>query len=359
MRIILYFLISLIFIGCGNLQPQITSIKNEPKKTIKKVKTIEKPQIYPQWYKYRRLQSTVQYEIIGYGEGKTFKEAESNAKEDIALTLISKIDSSFTAQTSSYKNNFNETYSKKNESKLRITSNINLHNLKTVKQEELDNIFYVALKYKNLDLAYRIKTTIGNFKCDEKQYNNYLSQTPLIKKLSDSIGCQLNFKLDRRNEAWYLKYNEYLFLLTDSEYEELYISKKNDNFKFLSNKKVLTDGNSFYFTLNSKQSGYITLFNVYENGITTLLQPSIPINKIIQIPPEYGGSYFEAGLVKDGVNTYDLYVAIYTQEPLDMSRFEYANEDLAESELAYKFDELIQVMTEYEYSSIFIRTISK
>lgn len=333
MKTFLSFFITLLFIGCGN----------------------PKPQSYPQWYKHRELQSVVKYEIIGYGAGKTIKEAEATAKENIAQALISKVDSNFISETSSHNGSITDI----NEAKLKITSNLNLYNIKTIKQEQLDNLFYVALKYKNLDLAYRIKTTVGDFECNEKQHNDYLSQTPLFKKLTASIGCKLNFKLDRRNEAWYLKYKEHLFLLSHSEFEELYFTKHNNNFKFLPNKKVLTDGDSFYFTLSSKKSGYITLLNVYENGITTLLQASTPIKDTIQIPSKDSENYFEAGLVKDGVNTYDLYVAIYTKEPLNMSRFEYANEDLASNELAYKFDELIGVLNEYEYSSIFIRTISR
>ena len=335
MKIILSFLITLLFLGCNSEA---------------------KPQAYPQWYKNKELHSTVKYEIIGYGQGNTVKKAKAIAQEDIAQSLISKVDSSFTSTTTTY----NNSYTKQEKASLKVTSKLNLHNLQTIKQEQKDNIFYVALKYKNLDLANRIKTTIGNFKCNEKKSNNnYLLQTPLIKKLTSTLGCELDFKLDRRNEAWYLKYKEHLFLLSDTEFEELYFTKTNNNFKFLANKKILIAGDSFYFTIDSKKSGYITLLNVYENGITTLLQPSTPIKNTIQIPTKDSENYFEAGLVKDGVNTYDLYVAIYTKEPLDMSRFEYANEDLAESELAYKFDELIQVMSEYEYSSILIRTISR
>jgi len=333
MKTILIFLITSLFIGCGN----------------------PKPQAYPQWYKHRELQSTVKYEVIGYGQGKTIKEAEANAKEDIAQTLISKVHSSFTSETSVY----NDTFTNKNEAKLKITSNIHLHNVKAIKKEQLNNIFYVALKYKNLDLAYRIKTTIGSLQCNKKQYNNYLSRTPLIKELTASIGCKLDFKLDRRNEAWYLKYNEHLFLLSDDEFEELYVSKINDKFEFTSSKRVLTDGDSFHFALNSKREGYVTLLNVYENGTVTLLQPSILIKNSIQVPSIDSENYFEAGLVTEGVNTYDLYVAIYTKKQLDMSRFEYANEDLAESEIAYKFDELINLVDTYEYSSILMRTLVK
>ena len=330
MRIFLYFLIVLLFVACANT----------------------KPQAYPQWYKHRELQSAVKYEIIGYGQGKTFKEAQGNAKEDIAYVLISKVDSSFTSTTSTD----NDTFSKKSQSRLKITSKLNLHNVKTMKQEQINNIFYVALKYENLDLAYRIISTVGKVECSQNIPNSYLLQTPLIKKLTASIGCELDFKLDRRNAAWYLKYKEHLFLLSDDEFEELYVSKTNDNFVFTSSKRILRDGDSFYFTLNSKREGYVTLLNVYENGIVTLLQPSIPIKNTLQVPSKDSDNYFEAGLVKEGVNTYDLYVAIYTKEPLDMSRFEYANEDLAESELAYKFDELIGVMYPVEFSSVLLRT---
>ena len=329
MKTILFFLIGLFFIGCGT----------------------PKPQAYPQWYNNKELHSAIKYEIIGYGQGITIKEAEAIAKEDIAQTLISKVDSSFTSISTDTKST--------NKSDLKITSKLNLHNVKTIKQEQKNNIFYVALKYKNLDLAYRIISTIENVECSKKYSNSYLLETPLVKKLTASIGCELDFKLDRRNEAWYLKYKEHLFLLSDSEFEELYVTKTNYKFDFIPNKKVLNDGDSFYFKLSSVNSGYITLLNVYENGIVTLLQSSTPIKNNIQIPSKDSTNYFEAGLVKEGVNTYDLYVAIYTEKPLDMSRFEYANEDLAESELAYKFDELIELLSEYDYSSVLIRTRTK
>jgi hypothetical protein len=76
----------------------------------------------------------------------------------------------------------------------------------------------------------------------------------------------------------------------------------------------------------------------------------------LQIPSKNSQNYFEAGLVKKGIDTYDLYVAIFTKKPLDMSRFEYANEDLASSELAHKFDELIENLDNYNYATILLRT---
>jgi len=334
MKLIIFILISMFLIGCGN-----------PKPTQKLIKA-------PEWYTHHQLHSKVKYEMFGYGQGTTIKEAKSNAKEDIAQTLISKIDSSFTSTTTTH----NNLYTKQEKASLKVTSKLNLHNLKTIKQEQLSGIFYVSLKYKNLDLDYRVKTTIGDYTCNDEKIDNYLQKTSLLKKLTSSLGCELNFKLDRRNEAWYLKYKEHLFLLSNDEFEELYVSTASEYISMKSSKRVLYDGDSFYFTFNSKKSGYITFIDVYENGVVTLLQESTPIKKTLQIPSKKSENYFEAGLVEEGTNTYDLYVAIYSEKPLDMSRFMYASEELAESEVAYKFDELIEFLNGYEYSNVLLRT---
>ena len=98
---------------------------------------------------------------------------------------------------------------------------------------------------------------------------------------------------------------------------------------------------------------------MYENGIVTLLRPSTPIKNSLQIPSKESSDYFEAGTIHEGEDTYDLYVAIFTDKPIDMSRFEYANEALASSEAAYKFDELMALINNYQYSSLLLRTKTK
>jgi len=330
MRLIIFILATIFIVGCGSFNPIIK----------------------PQWYAQHQLNSKVKYEVFGYGQGSTLEEAKANAKEDIALTLLSKVDSSFISNTTTH----NHSYTKQEKASLKVTSKLNLYNLKTIKQEQQNGIFYIVLKYKNLDLAYRVKTTIGDYTCNNTKIDNYLQKTPLLKKLSSSLSCELNFKLDRRNEAWYLKYKEYMFLLSNDEFEELYVATSSEHISMKSSKRVLYDGDSFYFTFNSKKSGYITFIDVYENGIVTLLQESTPIKNTLQIPSKKNENYFEAGLVEDGQSTYDLYVAIYSDKPLDMSRFIYVSEELAKSEVAYKFDEFIEFLRDYEYSSVLLRT---
>jgi len=323
---------SLVFMACGTSQPQHTPHANS----------------YPLWFVDKTMTPHAKYELLGYGEGKSFSEAKANAKEEIAQSLLSVVDSSFTSSS-----NNDKSVSK---SELKVTTKLSLQNLKTLKQEQRGNLFFVVLSYENLDLAYQIKKTLLVQRCQNEDVNSYMLETPLYKKISLALGCNFDFKLDRKNGAWYIRYKENRFLLNDDDFEELFVDKGDKNFSFKANKKVLKDGDSFYFTFKSKKSGYITFLDVYENGIVTLLQPSTHIINSLQIPSKNSKNYFEAGLVKDGVDTYDLYVAIFSEKPIDMSRFEYANEDLASSEVAYKFDELIQNLDNYNYATILLRT---
>ena len=332
---VVFALVALLFVACGDSQ----SLKVPHAKS------------YPIWYAKKTLIPHAKHEVIGYGEGRSLSQAKANAKEDIAQSLMSRVDSSFVSTSDDIQST--------TKAKLKVTTKLNLQNLKIIKQEIKENNFFVALSYENLDLPYKIKKALHLSTCQDEVLNSYIQITPLLKKINSALDCKLDFKLDRVNGAWYLKYKDSRFLLNDDEFEELFVDTTDKKFNFRANRKVLKDGDSFYFTFKSKQQGYVTFLDVYENGIVTLLQSSTPITRSLQIPSKDAQNYFEAGLVQDGVDTYDLYVAIFSKEPLDMSRFEYANEDVASSELAYKFDELIDSLDNYNYATILLRTKAK
>jgi len=330
MRIFLAVLVMLTLAGCGGTKPN----PNEG--------------LSPAWYMKQNLPVFNKYEIIGYGEGESFKEAEANAKEDISQRLSSEVDSSISVHSTDK--------GSMSEAKLKVTSKLNIQNVKTIKREQMENGFFVALKYENLDLAYRVQKTIGNVECKNEEVSSYMKETTLYQSIKKAVECELSVKLQRRNSAWYLTYKEHMFLLSDSEFEQLYTSIQNQKYSFEPSKKVLRDGDEFHFTFSADEDMYVTLLDVYENGIVTLLQASTQFSGDLQIPSKESESYFEAGLVEEGKDTHDLYIAIFTKEPLDISRYEYANEELASSELAYKFDELINFISKYEYASILLRT---
>jgi len=328
-------LISLLFLACAKLEsPHVLQVRD-----------------YPHWYALKTIISHNRYEIIGYGEGHTLKEAKAVAKEDIAQSVFSRVESSFVG---AYDDNGGE-----NISSLKVTSKLNLQNIKVLKQEQKRDLFFVALSYENLDLPHKIKQTLNLSTCHNESSKGYFKNTLLFKKIYSVLGCKLDFQLERANGAWYLRYKKDRFLLSDEEFEELYLDVFSSKFEFKPSKKVLFDGDSFYFVFKAKQKGYITLLDVYENGIVTLLHPSIRIKHILQIPSKQSSEYFEAGLVDERKDTYDLYVAVFSKKPLDMSRFEYADEELVTSEVAYKFDELMQKLRDYEFATVLLRTKAK
>ncbi len=148
----------LIFTSCGNLQPAKVSHAKS----------------YPLWYAKKTLTPHAKYEVLGYGEGATLSEAKANAKEDIAQSLISRVDSSFVSSSNDTKST--------TKSKLKVTSRLNLQNLKILKQEEQGGTFFVALSYENLDLPYRIKKVLKLSTCQDENPNSYMLKTPLYRK---------------------------------------------------------------------------------------------------------------------------------------------------------------------------------
>lgn len=305
----------------------------------------------PLWYGDEKTFVLASYETVGFGEGASLAEAQAHAKEMIAQKLLSRVESSFESVSD------NQTSQSK--AKLKVTSDLALQELTTLKQERTNNLFYVALAYKNLDFAQRVKERLEGLACKNEDQNRYLARTPLFAKLNAALGCARDFTLHRQNKTWYLQFGTHLFLLGDGEFEELFVSKPGEAFRFIASKARLLEGESFHFVANANEAGYITLVDVYESGVVTLLQPSIKLEKTLRIPSQESAYEFEAGVPHEGRDTYDLYVAFFTQEPLDMSRFTYANEDFASDENAYKFDELLELMQRHENATLLLRTEAK
>ena len=310
----------------------------------------------PSWYHSQIMQVQNSSKYLGYGDAKTLFDAKSMAKEEIAQSLITHVESDFVSKTEAEKNNNKERYNTQTQHNLKVTTKIDLQNLSVLKQEYVNGRYFVLLEYENLNLTYRIKKSVPEIECSD--VNDYIKSTPLYQTIRSSLSCDVNLKLQRRNSAWYLGYREKEFLLNNSEFEKLYVSTQSKIFDFKINNSALKDGDSFYFQFHTKKEGYITLLNVYENGIVTLLSKSQKIAKSLQIPSKESETYFEAAIVENSYNSSDLYVAFFSEKPLDMSRFSYANEELLSSEVAYKFDELIKMFSNLEYATLIVR-ISK
>ena len=185
-----------------------------------------------------------------------------------------------------------------------------------------------------------------------------MKNTLLISNINFLTKCSPNIKLQRKNKLWYLIHKNSIQELPIEFFEKLYTSVENQDIKFKPSKKLLKDGDEFYFNVTPKQDGYISLLTVYEDGTVTTLLPNIKVkkNKTIQLPDENYEAVLEAGLVKQNQPTYDLYVAIYSNKRLHLSRFEQASEELSKDENSKKFDELINRLDGYKYATILLKT---
>jgi hypothetical protein len=52
----------------------------------------------------------------------------------------------------------------------------------------------------------------------------------------------------------------------------------------------------------------------------------------------------------------NLYVAIYSTKKINLSRFEIANQELSNGKESKKFDELIQMLNDYNFATILLKT---
>jgi hypothetical protein len=66
-----------------------------------------------------------------------------------------------------------------------------------------------------------------------------------------------------------------------------------------------------------------------------------------------------AGLIDKNEPTKDLYVIFFSENEIDLNRIYLATETYVKNESNYKFDEVINLMDKFDYSTVIINTIPK
>lgn len=308
----------------------------------------------PEWFINRSYQPTKNYEVVGYGMGGSLKKATLHAKEDIAGRLLTEISSTKKSRVSEKDGQLSKSMDIEIDAQVHTV----LSDLKTLRMEPQDGNYYIALLYENLKLSRRFIQKVGEIECLQRTPNPYLALTPMYEEIKKAAGCDIDLSLERKDSVWYISYKSILVPIAPIDYEDLFISARHSPVILNASSRSLREGDEFYFTLHSTQNGYVTLLNVYANGITAVVEPSMKVGKEkpLRIPSDESDTYFEAGLLTKGQPTYDLYVAFFTREPINVSRFEMSGDKPLEGEAAYKADELIRMTEKYPFTTLFIRT---
>ncbi|MEA2019225.1 MAG: LPP20 family lipoprotein [Campylobacterota bacterium] len=268
----------------------------------------------PNWYIKNDIPSN-QYELIGYGKGKTKEEASQFAKSDIANSIQTTVKSSFISNTLSN----NGSYSKNIESSISTSSNVNLSDLILMKTEYFDGVYYIALKYVNLPFTKKVKLTFDDVEGIKKETNSYLLNTPLLKELKDEFGFYPKVSIDKGN----LIIGNKSFNISKTTLKKLFSSNINNNLK-LKAPTELKHQELYFIKIKSKNNGYLTLIQIYENGETSILfdNKKVKNNSVFEYPNknEYDG--LEAYLNEKQIKAKDLTIAFICSEKKDFSYFD-------------------------------------
>ena len=306
----------------------------------------------PEWF--RKL-SHKDYEIIGYGSSKNLEEARTMAKKEIANSIQTQIISENIFETSEINSVVNEKVNLYLEAK----TNVVLSDLKTVKEEKKKKEWFVALIYENLSIEMKFADKIFLPERRSENQNRYLSNSPLIQSINEELNCTLDINLKRKNKMWYLAYENVMLPLSPDEFEQLFISSNSDKISLIpSRSSILTEGDVFSFSVESKQNGYLSIINVYENGECFIIMDNQTINSNnpVIFPDEFSDNELVAGLFIENQATYDLYVALFDKEEINVSRIQAAGEKTESEERHYKFNEVLEMMNEFEFCTVLIRT---
>lgn len=293
--------------------------------------------------------------LVGYGEEKNLPQAIANAKANISGQIKTQISSSM-IQNNTLKN---ETYNHEVIQNQQSSTQATMTDITVLKQEKVGDMWYVAVEFENIPTLQKFINKLPINLTDEPQ-NSYLVKTELFDELHKSLGKSIDTVLVRKDGAWCLRYKDILQNIDDRSFEDLFTSTKDQNISFTLNKKIplLYDGEKFSFTLSSTNDGFVSLLDVFEDGSVAVLSANIPISKstLATVPSIKDKNDFEAATLTKGKDSFDLFVAIYSEKPLNLDRFILADDNVQTSENAKSFDKLISFLNGKRFSTLKITT---
>ncbi|WP_373034798.1 LPP20 family lipoprotein [Sulfurimonas sp.] len=312
----------------------------------------------PAWY--HNVEKSKPQVYIGYGSGVDEVHAKQEAFNDIASQISVSVSTSLLQKQKLENGKFtnSEDFIASQDSKA------TLYDYELIKTEFYKGKYFVAIEYENIPsfdkFINKLKTIqLKHLITNEKQ-NSYLKHTSMAKKLKKTLKKDIDFELLRKDKKWYIKYKTTLQPLDKKDFTKFFNSVSNSKLMIETDKKgnILYDKEKFFFKVKSTQNGYISILSVYEDGTVSTLVKNIKVvkNKIQNIPDKDFESILQAGLMASGVETYDLYIAIYSPKKTRFESFAHADEELISEEKYKNFDELITFLESKIYTSLKVVT---
>ena len=289
----------------------------------------------PKWY--YNIEANNSDMIIGYGSGNSVKNAKESALNEIvsqiAVTIKNEVQ-----KTQSFNNNRYNKDIKINSSQKSLAT---IYGYKVIKLEYENGKYFIAIEYENIP-------SIDKFAKKTK-----LKKAFIIKTIKRDFGLKEGIELVRKDKKWFIKYKDIMQVLDKRDFERFFTTILNKTLSIYINKNnILHYNQTFKIQVKSAKKGYITIFDIYEDGTAVILAKNIPIKTNITFPKEKDGY----DLVADNKDTIDLYIAIRSDKKLILDNFAMADEEFITDERYKNFDELLDFIKNRSFSSLRVVT---
>lgn len=278
---------------------------------------------------------------MGYGSGASLPSAKQAALYDIANQIVVNVQGQ--AVRKSYKKSaqvetqFTQKITTQAES---ILSSVevacsdpndpsgHIHIALRYDQRPLVDIFASRLKAQQWQAAAKIEWQ-GPSIITQSHFIHNIEKRLITTNVNNSIEAkpqQMLVQLFRKNQQWHLAINNTILPLEKQHYQDLlnwqYLPRGSSSVQLHNEKgrKISThlrDGDDFWLVFNTNKQGYLSIFNIYEDGRVVKMRENIHATETERVKlPEHQGS-FSAGLITEGQSTTDQYLFILTQQPIN------------------------------------------
>ena len=338
LKYILAFTIIALFSGCAGTPSADTGQQSAP----------------PSWYTHLPVR---QYEIIGYGSGASLEAAKTEARSDIAKSLVVRIRSEFRADTTATK----ELLKQNVELHIDEYTDVVLTDAKVIRSKQVSGIFYVALLYENLPLELKIKKAFNGMALPEMPQNSLYRYAFFSKTLKSQFGYIPAYSLFFKNGLYYLHMEEKVFALKKSDLRLFFFEKQSPEVSLAASSKHLHTDDFFHFNIAAKRAGYLSLLQVDEEGrvIVHIDNSAVKGNKNIVYPDLRLYDGLQAGIVNRADKISEQYVAALCSDRIDLGLFEHASRSFTESAEAIRYPQLNKMIGNCFYASTVLQTVRK
>ena len=294
--------------------------------------------------------------LIGLGQGNSYEQAFSNAQQDIANQLESRVQSRLQCETVISGYNGQETVTENCARSIESESDAELRGLVVLNRHEQrqgdGHIHFVKLAYDTRALMVRVVELIRNslqqaafnplsLDCTNQKneisnrFQQQLFDNPLVKRLVSQHSCYPQMQLLAKDAHWQLQIGKHSLKVARHEAQLFWLrlpKKLEPSGLSLSVPKEVRADQAYFVQMQVREKGLLSLFHVSDHGQAQQLllnqRAKVGVNAFPN-PQEYDGLY--SSPKGNQASSQEYFIAALCQQPLSLTlpsmTVSYANED--------------------------------